>query len=83
MLNPFTYFRLREDLANHFVIGTVLYWLGTFYSPELGLGLAVVMALIKDVVHDKLLGKGTFDPWDIVCTIAPAAGLYAQQYLHG
>lgn len=60
---------LPQDLANHAVAGTVLYWLGSFHSPDLGLGLAIAGALFKDIIWDLFWNKGTFDPLDVLATV--------------
>ena len=72
--------QLRVDLANHFVYGSAIFAVAYTAAPSFGLpallsGLAAVtaFALAKDVIYDKVMGKGTFDPLDIVATIAGAA----------
>lgn len=70
---------LPQDKANHAVAGVILYALGKgFHSPELGLALAVIGALGKDVFWDLLLKKGNFELWDIVATVALPITLYAE-----
>jgi hypothetical protein len=70
---------LRGDLANHAVWGTAAYWAGAWVDPLLGLGLAVGAALVKDLLIDKKLGLGQYDPKDIIATVVPAVLLYLQQ----
>lgn len=73
-----TNLNIRADLANHAVYGTLLYWAGSWAAPSLGLALAVVAALAKDVIMDKRMGLGQFDPKDIFWTVLLPVLLFIQ-----
>jgi len=60
---------IRADLANHAVWGIALYWAGSWIDPVVGFLLAAFFAVFKDVVVDKKMGHGQFDPWDIFATV--------------
>ena len=69
---------LRADLANHAVYGTILYWVGSWIAPIVGIGLALVFAVLKELVWDKKMGRGVFDPEDIFWTIVLPILFFAQ-----
>ena len=67
---------IRQDLANHAVYGAALYLVGSIFNPWLGLAIAVGAAFGKDYIWDKKLGKGTFDPKDILATVVLPIGFF-------
>ena len=69
---------IRADLANHAVYGVVLYWLGSWVNPWIGLAVAAAFALLKEFLVDKKLGKGQFDSADILATVALPILLFIQ-----
>lgn len=70
---------MRQDLANHAVYGVALYWAGAWYAPVVGLGLAVLFGIGKELLIDKKLGLGQFDVADILATVALPVLLFIQQ----
>jgi hypothetical protein len=71
---------IRADLANHIVYGMAAYWVGAWYMPVVGLVLATAAALLKDLVWDKKLGKGTYSPLDIAATVALPVAFFLQAH---
>lgn len=69
---------IRADLANHAVYGTFLYWAGSWITPVVGLVLAIVFGLAKDLIIDKKLGLGQYDPKDIFWTVLLPVLLFIQ-----
>lgn len=69
---------MREDLFLHFVGGTVImsvlsmFFLSMGINPWFAFGVVVGIAGSKELVYDKLLGKGTPDIWDFMYTVFPA-----------
>lgn len=74
---------LPPDKLGHFFWGAVASVAGLLVAYQAGvpawagaLGAALVVGILKDVVIDRLLKRGQFDPMDIVSTVAggvPAA----------
>jgi len=56
------------DKIYHLVAGFLIALIFGFINPVLGLALAIIAGLFKDVVWDKLLKKGTFEVLDIFFT---------------
>lgn len=69
---------LRADLANHAVWGTFLYWAGSWAASIVGLLLAIIFALVKDLIIDKKMGLGQYDPKDIFWTVLLPVLLFIQ-----
>ena len=70
---------LPLDKANHFVYGTILFTLGSIFSVWLGLTLAVLFGVGKEV-YDRVTGRGTPDRMDAIVTAAPAVFLTLAYY---
>jgi len=81
-MNILQYLTLPADKANHATWGNVAAFLGVIcaraaeyvglpHVPARLAALAAVtaVALAKDVLYDRIMGRGQFDPWDIVATI--------------
>ena len=67
---------LREDKANHFIYGVVLFILLAFIrSPEIALAIVVAVGIAKEI-YDKYSETGTPDIWDAVATTAGGAAGY-------
>lgn len=58
----------KRDKLYHFIAGFIIASIFGLITPVLGLGMAVLAGLLKDVVWDKLLKKGTFEVLDIFFT---------------
>jgi hypothetical protein len=58
----------KKDKLYHFIAGFIIAFIFGLITPVLGLGMAVLAGLLKDVVWDKLLKKGTFEVLDIFFT---------------
>jgi hypothetical protein len=56
------------DKIYHFIAGFIISLIFGFINPVLGLGMAVLAGLLKDVIWDKFLKKGTFEVLDIFFT---------------
>lgn len=68
---------IRPDLLGHYFMGSVVSLPGRYLALHYGvhpafgaIGLALLAGVIKDVVWDLILKKGTFDPLDILWTAA-------------
>ena len=59
---------LKKDKLYHFIAGFFLALIFGLINPVLGLGMAVLAGILKDVVWDKFLKKGTFEVLDIFFT---------------
>lgn len=74
---------IPPDKLGHYFFGSLASVVGALVAYALGLPAwsgalvaALAVGLLKDVVIDKIMGKGQFDPLDIVATVAggvPAA----------
>lgn len=61
------------DKANHFVYGFIMYLLaGLLFSGSTALIIVIAVAVLKELIWDKLLEKGTLEYADVVYTIVPA-----------
>lgn len=69
---------IREDLANHAVYGTLLYWAGSWIAPVVGLTIAVVIGVAKEFLIDRKMGMGQFDPKDVIWTVLLPVLLFIQ-----
>lgn len=58
----------KKDKLYHFIAGVIIALIFGLINPVLGLGMAVLAGLLKDVVWDKFLKKGTFEVLDIFFT---------------
>ena len=58
----------KKDKSYHFIAGFIIALIFGLITPVLGLGMAVLAGILKDVVWDKLLKKGTFGVLDIFFT---------------
>jgi hypothetical protein len=56
------------DKIYHLVAGFIISLIFGLINPVLGLALAVLAGILKDVVWDKFLKKGTFEVLDIFFT---------------
>lgn len=56
------------DKIYHLVAGFIISLTFGLINPVLGLALAIIAGLLKDVVWDKFLKKGTFEVLDIFFT---------------
>lgn len=58
-----------RDKLLHIAAGAVVAWLvSLFAAPIYGILAAFVAGVLKDVVYDRLLKRGTYDPQDIWAT---------------
>ena len=58
----------NKDKLYHLIAGFVIAISIGLFSPMLGLIIAVLAGIAKDVVYDLLLKKGTFELLDIFAT---------------
>ena len=58
----------KKDKLYHFIAGFLIALIFGLITPVLGLGMAVLAGILKDVVWDKFLKKGTFEVLDIFFT---------------
>lgn len=56
------------DKIYHLVAGFLIALIFGLINPVFGLGMAVLVGLLKDVIWDKFLKKGTFEVLDIFFT---------------
>ena len=57
----------RQDYVKHFIAGLAIVLIFSF-NPFWGLILANIIGIAKEVVWDKILGKGTFEWEDMAYT---------------
>lgn len=68
---------IQRDKKLHFYVGIIIAIIGSLlFNREIGLFLAVLAALFKDVGHDLILGKGTFELLDILFTVLGGLIIY-------
>ena len=75
----------NKDKIQHFVAGIYVYLIAMQFTDYLGAFFAVIIvAAAKEIVWDKMLGKGEFSVADFVMTVIPAGlltfALYFDQY---
>ena len=58
----------KKDKLYHFITGFIIALIFGLINPVLGLGMAVLAGILKDVVWDKFLKKGAFEVLDIFFT---------------
>ena len=72
---------IRKDYLYHFLAGVLIAGLTMFFfpvpmtwDPNWNVGFACIFSLIaavgKELIWDKLLGKGTPEVYDVFCTMA-------------
>lgn len=62
--------QMPQDKANHFIWGLALFSFGFIANIWVGLALCFVLAAVKELWHDKYLGKGACDLKDFLATAA-------------
>lgn len=67
--------KVRTDLMLHFLYGSMIAFFLININLWYGFGIAVLISVLKEVVYDKLMKKGTFDWLDLAFGIAPAVML--------
>lgn len=92
-MSLFDKFMLPQDKANHYVdaalisMVAILIWVA-FKGPKdlygipldrgyIGLYAGTLVAVAKDVIWDKLMKRGDFDPKDVLASVAGAATVTA------
>lgn len=66
--------RIPLDKLKHIAAGAVIAWAVTlFAAPIWGILAAFVAGALKDVVYDRIMGRGVYDPRDIWATVIGAA----------
>lgn len=63
---------MTKDKLYHLIAGFVIAISIGLFSPILGLVIAVLAGIVKDVVWDLYLKKGTFEVLDIFATVVGA-----------
>lgn len=72
------------DKIAHAIMGAILCALGTVVlNPVAGLVLALLVGCAKEWVWDAWLGKGQFDPFDLLATVSGGAVFVAAFYTFG
>lgn len=61
---------MDQDKANHFIWGLAIFSFGFILNIWAGIILCAVIAAVKELYHDKYLGKGTPDYKDFLATLA-------------
>jgi hypothetical protein len=65
--------KLPHDKAQHIIGGLLIFYAVAFLtSPLIGLGVSCVVGILKEVIYDKIMGKGHPDAWDAVATAGGA-----------
>ena len=74
--------QLPQDKANHLIYGLLMFMVMTPFTGALLAVLTVaIIGALKEIIHDKLMGKGTPDFWDFVTTAAGGALGFICTYL--
>lgn len=60
----------RTDYFIHFLVGIWICYTFWSFGWYISLGAVTTGALLKDVIWDKAMKKGTFEPTDILSTMA-------------
>lgn len=63
---------MKKDKLYHLIAGFTIALIFGLFNPILGLVIAVLAGIAKDVVYDLLLKKGTFELLDIGATAVGA-----------
>ena len=63
---------MTKDKLYHLIAGFAISLIFGLFNPILGLVIAVLAGIAKDVVYDLLLKKGTFEVLDIFFTVIGA-----------
>jgi len=64
--------KIPKDKLLHFFVGSVILFVSLlFFSTLVSFYIVVIVALIKEVVYDDFLGKGTPEVQDFIYTILP------------
>lgn len=63
----------RHDLLKHFFVGFFIYTICSIIGNDLfALLVTFIAAIAKELVYDKIMGKGKAEVWDVVYTVTPA-----------
>lgn len=74
--------QLPQDKANHLIYGLLMFMVMTPFTGALLAVLTVaIIGALKEIIHDKLMGKGTPDPWDAVATSAGGIAGFVCMYI--
>ena len=64
--------KIPKDKLLHFFVGSVMLFVSLlFFNALVSVCIVVIVALIKEVVYDNFLGKGTPEIQDFTYTILP------------
>jgi hypothetical protein len=64
--------KIPKDKLLHFFAGSVILFLSLlFFNTLASISIVVFVALIKEIVYDDFLGKGTPEVQDFIYTILP------------
>lgn len=68
--------KIEKDKLLHLLAGIYLFLLARLlFSPEISIVIVVVVAILKEVLYDKALGKGTPEVLDVIYTIYGALSM--------
>ncbi len=74
---------IPQDKANHFIYGFLIFiGLNIFVNENIAFSTVCIIALLKEIVHDKILKKGTPEIKDFIFTILPAIILILKNYIN-
>lgn len=63
---------LRHDLLKHFFVGFFIYTICSTLGNDLfALLVTFIVAIVKELIYDKIMSKGKAEVLDIVYTILP------------
>ena len=61
----------QQDKQKHFIAGLLVFGFFHFVFPPVAGIAPLLVGIAKEVIWDKMLGKGTPDKWDAVVTGLP------------
>lgn len=68
--------KIEKDKLLHLVAGIYIYLLARLIFPQdISYAIVIVVAILKEVVYDKALGKGSPEVLDVIYTIYGALSM--------
>jgi hypothetical protein len=73
---------MKTDKLLHLLTGAVITFAIGLWFPVWGLVAGVAAGAAKELIHDKMLDRGTYDVFDFLYTAAGAAGAFVLVFVH-
>jgi len=63
---------IQKDKLLHFFVGSIILYISmVFFNPYLSMSIVAIVAAVKEIIYDKIMGKGNCELLDFVFTVAP------------